>query len=187
MLILGIDPGTATTGYGLLKILPDGYEAVDFGLIETEKNGEPGKRLVSIHSQMTKIIKAHSPDVIAIEKLFFATNAKTAMRVGQALGIMIYSAAKQKTQVFEYAPGTIKKVVAGHGRADKKDVQKSLRKVLGAKVRSKKKQKTHFDNAADALAVALCHAYTIGRPPARRASPQVGDSRASETGPEGGD
>lgn len=161
MLILGIDPGIATTGYGLLKILPGGYEALDFGLIETEKNGEPGKRLVSIHKQMTKIIKTHNPDVVAIEKLFFATNAKTAMRVGQAQGVMIFSAAKSRTKVFEYAPGTIKKVVAGNGRADKKEVQKSLRVILGAKVRSKKKKKTHFDNAADALAVALCHAYTL--------------------------
>lgn len=160
MLILGIDPGTATTGFGLLQVLPGGYEALDFGIIETKKNGEPGKRLVSIHSQMTKIIKSFNPDAIAIEKLFFATNAKTAMRVGQAQGVMLFSAAKTKTKVFEYAPGTIKKVVAGNGRADKKEIQKSLRKVLGAKIRSRKRKKTHFDNAADALAVALCHAYT---------------------------
>ena len=161
MLILGIDPGTATTGYGILKVNKDSYDVVDFGLIETEKNGEPSIRLRKIYLQLNRIIKEHNPDVFAIEKIFFATNAKTAIRVGQAQGVMLLSAAKYKTKVFEYAPGTIKKVITGNGRADKKDVQKSLRQVLGAKVRSEKRKKTHFDNSADALAVALCHAETV--------------------------
>jgi len=158
MLILGIDPGTATTGFGLVKMEGEIYEAIHWGLIETDKNGKPEKRLAEIHRQMTKILKEHSPDVMAIEKIFFATNAKTAIRVGQALGVMLLAAAKTNTKVAEYAPGTIKKVVAGNGRADKKEMQKAVRKFLGAKVRSKKKKKTHFDNAADGLAVALCHA-----------------------------
>lgn len=160
MLILGVDPGTATTGYGIIRVTDNGYEVLTFGLIETEKNGSPSKRLESIYFQMTRILKEFKPDVMAIEKLFFATNVKTAMRVGQALGVMLFSAARTNTRVIEYAPGTIKKVVTGNGRADKKLIQKSVRKVLGAKVRSRKKKKTHFDNAADALAVALCHAYT---------------------------
>ena len=113
MLILGIDPGTATTGYGLLKTVRTSFEVIDFGLIETDKNGSPGRRLVSIHKQMTTIFKNHKPDVVAIERLFFATNAKTAMRVGQAQGVMMFCAAKQKIEVYEYAPGTIKKMVAG--------------------------------------------------------------------------
>lgn len=161
MKILGIDPGTATTGYGVLVVTKNSYEAMDFGLIETDKNGDPEKRLLTIHQRMTSIITQHSPDVIAIEKLFFARNAKTAMRVGQALGVMLFSAAQLKIEVHEYAPGRIKKVIAGSGRADKKDIQKSIRKVLGAGIRSKKNAKTHFDNTADALAVALCHAYHI--------------------------
>lgn len=161
MLILGIDPGTATTGYGFLKVSPKKLEAVEFGLIETEKNGNPGNRLLKIHKEMTQLIRRFSPDVMAIEKLFFATNAKTAMRVGEAKGISIFSAAREKIEVFEYAPGTIKKVVGGNGRADKKMMQKAIRKILGNGVRSRAHQKTHFDNAADALAVALCHAYTI--------------------------
>lgn len=170
MLVLGIDPGTATTGYGLLKInklsarssSQNGiYEAVAYGLIETDKNGDPGKRLREIHHQMTKLFVAFSPDVVAIERLFFATNAKTAMRVGQALGVMIFCAAQHDVTVVEYAPGTIKKNVAGSGRADKKEIQRSIRKVLGAKVRSRKGKRTHFDNSADALAVALCHAYSL--------------------------
>ncbi|MBI2065925.1 crossover junction endodeoxyribonuclease RuvC [Candidatus Woesebacteria bacterium] len=161
MLILGIDPGTAVTGYGVIKTTPGLFEVLEFGLIETDKEGSPGKRLENIYLAMSRLLKKFSPDLVAIEKLFFATNAKTAMRVGQAQGVMIFAAAKYKIEVAEYAPGTIKKIVAGDGRADKKMIQKSVRKVLGAKVRSGARKKTHFDNAADALAVALCHAYRI--------------------------
>ncbi|MEK7112753.1 MAG: crossover junction endodeoxyribonuclease RuvC [Patescibacteria group bacterium] len=161
MLILGIDPGTATTGFGLIKTSANNFEVLDFGLIETDKNGATGKRLEDIYSQMATLLKRSKPDVVAIERIFFATNAKTAISVGQATGIMIFAASRSKIDIAEYAPGTIKKVVAGDGRADKKMIQKSLRVVLGAGVRSRARKKTHFDNAADALAVALCHAYTI--------------------------
>ncbi|MBU0572078.1 crossover junction endodeoxyribonuclease RuvC [Patescibacteria group bacterium] len=161
MLILGIDPGTATTGYGIIKVENKNYDVVDFGLIETDKNGSPGKRLEIIYMEMMKIFRKHKPDVMAIEKIFFARNAKTAIRVGQALGVMLFSAARANTEIAEYAPGRIKKVVTGDGRADKKIIQKSVRKILGAKVRSKKGKKTHFDNAADGLAVALCHARCV--------------------------
>lgn len=162
MLILGIDPGTATTGYGVINVNGDSnYEVFDFGLIETEKNGDQGKRLVSIYKQSTAVFKRHKPDVVAIERLFFASNAKTAMSVGQALGVMLFAAAAFNINTVEYAPATIKKIITGDGRADKKLVQQSLRKVLGAKVRSRKHGKTHFDNAADALAVALCHALKL--------------------------
>lgn len=160
MLILGIDPGTATTGYGVIKVKRRSCEVLGFGLIQTAKDGKAEERLVSIYKQMTGIIKEYHPDIMAIEKLFFATNAKTAMRVGQAQGVMLFAAARAKTAVVEYAPGTIKKVVAGNGRADKKLIQKSVRKHLGAKVRSRKRKKTHFDNVADALAVAICHAQS---------------------------
>ena len=130
MLILGIDPGTATTGYGLIKAENSGFQALNWGLIETDKNGQPGRRLIDIYRQLSKILAEHKPDVVAMERLFFATNAKTAMSVGQAQGVMFYCIARSQTEVYEYAPGTIKKMVAGNGRADKKDVQKSLRKIL---------------------------------------------------------
>ena len=157
MLILGLDPGTATTGYGLIKIQEKGLEVIEFGLIETDKDGQPEKRLAQIFKELLVILDKFSPDVAAMEKLFFATNAKTAMRVGQAQGVLLLAAASRKVPIFEYAPGNIKKVVAGNGRADKIEIQKAVRKFLGAKVRKKTGQKTHFDNAADALAVALCH------------------------------
>lgn len=170
MLILGIDPGTATTGYGFInvhKIPQEGeklnghFEAGKFGLIETDKKRDPGYRLEKIHRELNHLISKHKPHTMAIEKVFFATNRKTAIRVGQAQGVMLMSAAKNKVEVFEYSPMTIKKVVAGHGHADKKMLQKSLRTFLGPGVRSKPRKKTHFDNEADALAVALCHAMSL--------------------------
>lgn len=162
MKILGIDPGTATSGYGILQVeKKTEFYVVDFGLIETDKDEKPENRLLSIHLQLGKLIDSYNPEVIAIEKLFFFRNAKTVMRVGQAQGVILFCAAQKKTQVVEYAPARIKRVITGNGRADKKQIQKSLREVLGAGVRSPKKSKTHFDNAADALAVALCHAYHL--------------------------
>lgn len=162
MLILGIDPGTATTGYGLIKVNgSEDYDVIKWGLIETDKNGSPGKRLANIFSRLSEIFDEYTPDVMAIEKLFFARNAKTAIRVGQAQGVMLHCAARKETKTYEYAPGTIKKTLTGNGRANKKVVQKFVRKVLGPSVRSKPGKKTHFDNAADALAVAICHAYNI--------------------------
>lgn len=161
MIILGIDPGTTTTGFGLVKLIEKEITLIDYGLIETEKNGQMGKRFIRIHELMNEIFKKYNPDVMAIERLFFANNAKTAISVGQAQGIMYYSAEVFGIPVFEYAPGRIKKIISGDGRADKIMVQRAVRKILGARVRKKKGEKTHFDNSADALAVAICHIYEI--------------------------
>ncbi|MEK7497794.1 MAG: crossover junction endodeoxyribonuclease RuvC [Patescibacteria group bacterium] len=157
MLVLGIDPGTATTGWGLIESLESGFVVKKWGLIETSKENLDEVRLQSIHRQMLVLLDEHKPDVFAIEKVFFATNAKTAINVGQAIGVMLLSAASKKILVKQYAPGTIKKMVAGSGRADKKIVQQAVRKILGNQVKSEAHKKTHFDNAADALAIALCH------------------------------
>jgi crossover junction endodeoxyribonuclease RuvC len=157
MLILGIDPGTATTGYGLVETSENGTKVVSWGLIETEKNGFIEKRLEIIYKETVKLLKLCKPDVFAMEKVFFATNAKTVIAVGQAQGVLLLAASKLKIKVVEYAPGTIKKVITGDGRANKKEVQVAIRKILGNHVKSKKHKKTHFDNAADALAVALTH------------------------------
>jgi len=159
MIILGIDPGTATTGYGILEINEQGKSnVINWGLIETDKNGFKEKRLQLIYQETLAIIKKYSPDLFVIEKIFFATNAKTAIAVGQAQGVMLLAASKMKVKVAEYAPGTIKKVITGSGRANKKDVQKAVRRLLGNKIKSQKHKKTHFDNAADALAIAMTHA-----------------------------
>jgi len=161
MLVLGIDPGTATTGFGLIRKEVDGFDVLDWGLIETNKDGSTQARLNLIYKEIKSLLKKFSPDVLAMEKIFFATNAKTAISVGQAQGVILLAAAKSNVLVSEYAPGTIKKVVAGDGRADKKAMQKALRSILGAKIRSKARKKTHFDNEADALAIALCHVLSV--------------------------
>lgn len=157
MLVLGIDPGTATTGFGLIELNGEGLKVKEWGLIETSKEVSPEVRLAQIYSQINIILEKLKPDVFVMEKLFFASNAKTAMRVGQAQGVFLLAAAGYKIPVVEYAPGTIKKAVAGSGRADKKMMQKAVRKILGNHVKSQAHKKTHFDNAADALAIAVCH------------------------------
>jgi len=168
MLILGIDPGTATTGYGLVRMneksLPagrQGNEVVTWGLIETDKDGHKENRLDKIFEETLALLKLHKPDVFVFEKIFFAANAKTVIAVGQAQGVMLLAASKAKVEVAEYAPGTIKKMITGSGRANKKEVQLHIRKILGDRVKSEKNKKTHFDNAADALAIALTHAFKI--------------------------
>lgn len=161
MLILGIDPGTATTGYGLVNLNGNGNEVVTWGLIETHKDSLKENRLEFIFEETLKLLEKHKPDVFVFEKIFFATNAKTVIAVGQAQGVMLLAASKAKVKVFEYAPGTIKKMITGSGRANKKEVQIHIRKILGNKVKSLKHKKTHFDNAADALAVALTHAMKV--------------------------
>lgn len=162
MLILGIDPGTATTGFGLVRLNGNGNEVVKWGLIETDKKLLKEKRLEFIFEETVKLINFHKPDVFVFEKVFFSNNAKTVIAVGQAQGVMLLAAGKTGVHVEEYAPGTIKKMITGNGRANKKEVQEHIRKILGSKVKSEKNKKTHFDDAADALAIALTHAFKIG-------------------------
>ena len=162
MLILGIDPGTATTGYGLVNVLEDGLHVGEWGLIETDKDGLKENRLEKIYEDTLSLISLHKPDCFVIEKVFFSNNAKTVIAVGQAQGVLLLAAGKSKVEVFEYAPGTIKKYITGSGRANKKEVQMAIRKILGNKAKSKKHEKTYFDNAADALAIAMTHAMKVG-------------------------
>lgn len=156
MLILGIDPGTATIGYGMIKAKKDDFDLIDFGWIKTNKENKAEKRLDTIYKEMLSLLRIHSPDVLAIERLFFFRNQKTAMRVSQAHGVIILAAARRRTKVFEYAPAEIKRRISGNGRADKNQMKKAVRSMLP--IRSPKRKKTHFDDVADALAVALCHA-----------------------------
>lgn len=160
MRILGIDPGTATTGYGLIKfngkLIPD---LLEFGWITTDKDGLPGNRLNEIYQSTSRLIKKYNPDVLAMERLFFFSNHKTAMRVSQAQGVILLAAARARLEIFEYPPAQVKLAVGGSGRADKDIMKKAIRKIF--KIRSPKKKKTHFDDAADALAVAYCHALKI--------------------------
>jgi crossover junction endodeoxyribonuclease RuvC len=167
MIILGIDPGTATTGFGCINITDisavtgKGLQVIEWGLIETDKSLLKEERLEIIFERTLKLIEKFKPDVFVFEKVFFSNNAKTVIAVGQAQGVMLLAARKLNVFVAEYAPGTIKKLITGSGRANKKEVQEHVRRILGNKVKSEKKKKTHFDNAADALAIAMTHAMKL--------------------------
>ncbi len=167
MIILGIDPGTATTGFGCIEVTDvtamtgKGLQVIEWGLIETDKSLLKEERLEIIYEKTLKLIEKFQPHAFIFEKVFFSNNAKTVIAVGQAQGVMLLAARKLNIFVAEYAPGTIKKMITGSGRANKKEVQEHVRRILGSKVKSEKRKKTHFDNAADALAIAVTHAMKI--------------------------
>lgn len=156
MKILGIDPGTATTGFGIIETTPDGYILLDYGLVSTDKKQAHGLRLDLIYKGISEIITKHSPEVVAIERLFFATNALTAIAVGQAIGVIKLAVHHAGLTIYDYAPMQVKLVVGGSGKADKNLMKKTIKKMF--KIKEKKGQKTHFDNSADAIAIAICHA-----------------------------
>lgn len=157
MIILGIDPGTATTGYGVIDTSIVGRPGLlGYGLVETSKELPHGQRLDIIFNQITQIILEHKPNAIAIERLFFATNALTAIAVGQAIGVIKLAIHRQGVPAYDYTPMQLKLYIAGSGRADKKLVKKTVSKIFH--IRPKKGQKSHFDDTADAIALALCHA-----------------------------
>lgn len=151
MIILGIDPGTAITGFGIVNCKKNLVKLVAHGSIKTSIKQKSPQRLLGIHQEILNLIKTHKPDVLAIESLFFNTNAKSASAVGQAIGVVKLAAAKTKIEVFDYPPLRIKMVLAGNGRAKKPQIQSCVRKYLALR---KLPRPTH---AADALAVAICH------------------------------
>jgi len=154
-LALGIDPGTATTGYGLVRLSPDGeLVSVSYGVILTPKESSPSARLEMIYDQMTDLLKEHKPDTAAVEKLFFARNVTTGIAVGQARGVVMLAIQKAGLEAFEYTPKEIKNAVAGYGGADKRQVQEMVRALLQLESIPKP------DDAADALAVAITHLNT---------------------------
>ncbi len=156
MRILGIDPGTATTGFGVIETSKDSFTLLDYGLVCTDKKQAHGLRLDLIYKGISEVIAKHSPQVVAIERLFFATNALTAIAVGQAIGVIKLAVHHAGLPIFDYAPMQVKLVIGGSGKADKKKIKAIIKKMF--KIREKKGQKTHFDNSADALAIAICHA-----------------------------
>lgn len=154
-LVLGIDPGTATTGFGLVRDLNDGgLEMVEYGTIRTPA-GEPAhKRLVILHQRLKEILLLHRPDSCAVEKLFFQRNVSTAIAVGQARGVILLAIAEAGLDVFEYTPNEVKQAVSGYGSAQKRQVQEMVRTLLALPEIPKP------DDAADALAIAITHLNT---------------------------
>lgn len=180
MIILGIDPGTATTGYGVIKVPDDilgrkfdyAIELVDYGFISTPKEMVMEKRLVILHHGIEGVIDNFKPDAIAIEMLFFGANTRTAIAVGQASGVIMLSAGMRSVPIHEYTGLQVKLMVAGAGRADKKQVHEGVRNFLsqnGKKYRelvkpmagSKRSQKKFSDDAVDAIAIAICHVLKL--------------------------
>ncbi len=154
-LALGIDPGTATTGYGLVRLMPDGeLVAVSFGIISTPKDATPSARLEMLFDDLNKLLKKFKPETAAVEKLFFQTNVKTALAVGQARGVVMLCLQKAGLEPFEYTPNEVKQAVAGYGGADKRQVQEMVRALLQLDSIPKP------DDAADALAIAITHLNT---------------------------
>ena len=123
MKILGIDPGTARTGYGVIKSNNDEVEALDFGCICTSKEEPKEKRLAIIHQELLQLIKTHRPDIMAQELLFFNRNTKTALQVGEARGVILLAAALKNLPIREYTPLQVKDSLTGYGRASKKEVK----------------------------------------------------------------
>jgi crossover junction endodeoxyribonuclease RuvC len=155
MITLGIDPGTAITGYGIIKEGQDGCLAVlDYGVIRTSPHSSHANRLVQLYQQIKQLILLHQPEMGAVEKLFFERNVRTALNVGQARGVALLAMAESNLQIGEYTPLEVKQAVAGYGGADKNQVQQMVRTILGLA------DVPHPDDAADALAVAICHIHS---------------------------
>lgn len=152
MIILGIDPGYARLGYGVIKNENNCQEALAFGCLETKKDTSPEKRLLFLSQELEKIIKKFHPEKIVVEKLFFLKNSKTALGVGEARGIILLSAAEAKVPVLEVTPLQVKSALTGYGLADKKQVQTMVKNIF------KLKEIPKPDDAADALAIAFCGA-----------------------------
>ncbi|MCX7669037.1 MAG: crossover junction endodeoxyribonuclease RuvC [Anaerolineae bacterium] len=155
MIVLGIDPGTATTGYGVVEEDASGEaRLVRYGVIATAPTAAMPERLLTIHRQMTDLIAATRPAAIAIEELFFKRNVTTALTVGQARGVVLLAAAQSGVPVFEYKPAEVKQALVGYGNADKAQIQEMVRMLLDLPAVPRP------DDAADAVAVAVCHLHS---------------------------
>lgn len=154
--ILGIDPGFGRVGYGIIKKNEKGdWKRIDFGCIETSPKKTFVARISEIHEELEKIIKKYKPTRIAVEQLFFFKNVKTAIEVGQARGVILLTGVENNLPIDEFTPLQVKQAITGYGRAEKDQMQKMVAMILGIK------EKIKSDDAADALAVALCAGQSL--------------------------
>lgn len=165
MIILGVDPGTATVGYGVIKTNTPKHlrqdknkkpRVVDFGCITTTTAHSMGKRLEKVYGEVNDLIKKYRPDLISVENLYFFKNQKTAMPVSQAKGVILLTAAKNNIPVLEFTPLQVKMTVVGYGRAEKKQVKEMTKQLLDLSSFNLKERDRKKDDAADALGIALC-------------------------------
>jgi crossover junction endodeoxyribonuclease RuvC len=156
MLVLGLDPGLAITGYGLVREDPGEEPAlVEYGTITTEADQPLPERLLTIDRALAELLQEHQPDAVAVEELFFCRNVTTALAVGQARGVIILSAARSGTPLYEYKPMAVKQAITGYGRAPKSQMQEMVRLLLNLD------DVPRPDDAADGVAVAICHLYNL--------------------------
>jgi crossover junction endodeoxyribonuclease RuvC len=155
VLILGIDPGTATTGFGLVYENEAGEARLDrYGVILTEAGTPMPERLLRLHRELSALLAEAQPEAVAVEELFFSRNVTTALTVGQARGVVLLAAAQADLPIFEYKPAEVKQALAGYGGADKRQMQEMVRVLLGLD------DIPRPDDAADAVAVAICHLHS---------------------------
>lgn len=153
MRIIGVDPGTALLGYGVVDY-GDHPVGTAFGAIATPSEQAMPERLLHLHASMRALLEEYRPEALAVEQLFFARNVTTAIAVGQARGVVLLAAAQAGVPIAEYSPSEVKQAVAGYGKADKRQMQEMVRVILDMEVVPRP------DDAADALAIALCHGQT---------------------------
>lgn len=154
MIILGIDPGFARLGYGVIDFSEGKYKVLEYGTISTPAHTELAERLKKINRDLNEVISKYHIDVASIEELFFNTNTKTAIHVAEARGVILYTLAAANIQIFEYTPLQVKQALVGYGRADKLQVMEMVKKNLKLKTMPK------LDDTADALALAICHTFS---------------------------
>ena len=154
MRILGIDPGYAIMGYGVVELIGNKFKVIEYGSIMTESRKNMTDRLKHLYYELMQLINRTDPDVAAIEELFFNTNTTTAIKVGQARGVSILACANSGIEINEYTPLQVKMALTGYGRADKKQVQHMTKTILNLKEVPKP------DDTADALAIAICHGHS---------------------------
>ncbi|MBD3270623.1 crossover junction endodeoxyribonuclease RuvC [Candidatus Peregrinibacteria bacterium] len=152
MIIFGIDPGSTTTGFGIIKYQNNEFIPLDYGVIQTEPNSSQSVKIKLLINDLNELIKTYQPDSVAIEELFFSKNVKTAIKVAECRGAIISEMVKFDYDINEYTPNQIKQNICGDGKADKKSVQKMAQIILNLTAPPKP------DDAADALAIAICHA-----------------------------
>ena len=155
MKILGIDPGMAIVGYGLVEIDNDEINLITSGSIQTEKNNSDSKRLLEIYNDMSTIVDKYKPDCASVEKLFFFKNQKTVIPVAEARGVILTVLEKYNIPTFEYTPMEVKQVLTGYGRAEKKEVEQMVRLTL------QRDNLPKLDDTVDAIAIAICHSRNL--------------------------
>lgn len=166
MIVLGIDPGTAIMGYGVIEYRDSRHKPLAYGVLRTSKDQPAEARLERLFYGVNELLDKYCPEVMAVEELFFNRNVTTAITVGQARGVALLAASMKKIKVTEYTPLQVKQAVVGYGRAEKQQVQYMIQRILGLQEAPKP------DDAADALAIAVCHCQFGGLKSWRGTSPK---------------